>query len=459
MRLLVIGGGITGLAAAWEASRGADGPVEVLLVEAGARFGGKIHTEVVDRLLIEHGPDSFVSYRPAAQQLATEVGLGEDIISTAGTRKVYLRTRGRLEPIPDGMGMVLPTRLGPFVTTKVLSPLDKARAGLDLFQPRRLRPGQDVAIGTFLRQRLGSGVVQRFADPMVGGIYGASVDELSLDAVLPSLRADETTHRSLILASLAAGRARKASGRGPGSPFRTLRNGLGSLVDALVERLTAAGAELRLNTSVERVSPTSGGGIEAALSDGSTESATAVVFAGGAGSSARLLGGAAPQAAAALGAVPLTSSTVVNLAYPAEAFAEPVDSHGWLEADPLTVSGVTISSTKWAGRAPGDLVLIRAFLPGRRNPSSVDDFLLDDVQHYLADVLGIEDEPVATRLTRWDGVMPKYTLGHLDRVATAETGLRQLPAWRIAGSALHGVGVPECIADGRRQARLALGRE
>lgn len=460
MRLLVIGGGITGLAAAWEAIHPSDDapPAEVLLVEASDHFGGKIHTERVDGLLIEHGPDSFVSYRPAAQQLATEVGLGEDIISTAGTRKVYLRSRGKLEPIPDGMGMVLPTRLWPFVTTKILSPTDKLRAGLDLLRPRQLAPDTDVAIGQFLRRRLGAGVVQRFADPMVGGIYGASVDELSLNAVLPSLRADEAAHRSLILASLAAGRARKASGRGSGSPFRTLRGGLGSLVDATVARLDRDGAQLRLGTSVESLAPAADGGVTAVLSDGTTETASAVVLAGGVSSSAVLLQAAAPKAAAAVGAVPLTSSNVVNLAYPAEAFSGPVEGHGWLEADPLTVSGVTISSAKWDGRAPHGTVLIRAFLPGRRNPSTVDDFLIDDVQHYVSDVLGAEEEPIATRLARWDQVMPKYTLGHLDRVAAAAEGLRDLPAWRIAGSALHGVGVPECVADGRKQAQLALSR-
>lgn len=458
MRLLVIGGGITGLAAAWEATHPSDGtpPAEVLLVEAGDRFGGKIHTERADGLLIEHGPDSFVSYRPAAQQLATELGLGEDIISTAGARKVFLRSRGKLEPIPDGMGMVLPTKLWPFATTKILSPADKLRAGLDLLQPRQLKAETDVTIGHFLRRRLGPGVVQRFADPMVGGIYGASVDELSLNAVLPSLRADETAHRSLILASLAAGRARKASGRGPGSPFRTLRGGLGSLIDALVEQLGQAGTDLRLGTTVESVRPNADGGVTAALSDGTTETASAVVLAGGVSSSAALLAAVAPESASAVAGIPLTSSNVVNLAYPETAFGGPVDSHGWLEADPLTVSGVTISSTKWDGRAPNGMVLIRAFLPGRRNPSTVDEFLIDDVRHYVAAVLGAEDEPVTTRLTRWDQVMPKYTLGHLDRVRAADEGLSELPAWRIAGSALHGVGVPECVADGRKQAKLAL---
>lgn len=461
MRLLVVGGGITGLAAAWEAVRGSDGraPAEVLLVEASDRLGGKLHTEVAGDLLIEHGPDSFVSYRPAALKLAEEVGLADDVIGTSGSRLVYLRSRGRLRPLPSGMGMVLPTRLGPFVTTGILSPADKLRAGLDLVLPRQLRDGEDVAIGTFLRARLGGGIVRRFADPMVGGIYGAGVDELSLDAVLPSLRADEAAHRSLMLAALATGRKARAGARGPGSPFRTLRGGLGSLVDALAGRLAEAGVDVRLNTSVSELRP-SGAGLEAVLGDGSTEAVDAVVLAGGVASSAALLASPAPEAAHALAEVPLATSTVVTLAYSAESFPEPLNSHGWLEAEPAPISGITVSSAKWAGRAPDDTVLIRAFVPERLGEAAhaPDAVLLDRVVGHLADVLGVRGAPALSRVARWKAVMPKYTVGHLGRVAAVDAGLAHLPAWRVAGSALRGVGVPDCVADGRRQAGLALDR-
>ncbi len=459
MRLLIIGGGITGLAAAWEAIRGTGerGPVEVLLVEAADRFGGKVHTEAAEGLVIEHGPDSFVAYRPAALQLAAELGLAGDVISTSGTRTVYLRSRGRLLPLPSGMGMVLPSRIGPFVTTGILSPADKLRAGLDLLLPRRLVAGKDVAIGAFLRARLGGGIVRRFADPMVGGIYGASVDELSLDAVLPSLRADEAAHRSLMLAAIAQGRKARAAGRGPGSPFRTLRRGLGSLVDALVAQLEAAGADLRLGSRVLSIRA-EGNGSEAVLDDGSVEPVDAVVLAGGVAGSAALLAEPAPAAASALDQVPLATSTVVTLAYPAAAFADPVTSHGWLEADPAPVSGITVSSAKWSDRAPEDTVLIRAFVPERLGPiaSAGDGELLAAVTRHVGVVLGATADPTLTRIARWPAMMPKYTVGHLGRVAAADIGLAHLPGWRLAGSALRGVGIPDCIADGRRQAGLAL---
>ncbi|HEY3407622.1 MAG TPA: protoporphyrinogen oxidase [Propionicimonas sp.] len=457
MRLLIVGGGITGLAAAWEAVRSSAGPVEVLLVEASGRFGGKVHTERTDGLLIEHGPDSFVAYRPAALQLADELGLSGDVISTSGTRTVHLRARGRLQPMPAGMGMVLPSRLWPFVTTGILSPSDKLRAGVDLVLPRRLVAGEDISIGAFLRARLGAGIVRRFADPMIGGIYGAGVDELSLDAVLPSLRADEKAHRSLMLAAIAQGRAARAGGRGPGSPFRTFAGGLGSLVDALVDQLVSAGADLRLHTRVTDLLP-AGDGALAVLDDGSTEPVDAVILAGGVTSSTGLLAEAAPESSAALSRIPLATSTVVTLAYPVAAFRTPVTSHGWLEADPAPISGITVSSAKWAGRAGADTVLIRAFVPERLGPIAMagDDALLAAVTGHLADVLGTTEQPGVVRIARWPAMMPKYVVGHLDTVAAADAGLAHLPNWRLAGSAVRGVGVPDCIADGRRQAALAL---
>ena len=358
------------------------------------------------------------------------------------------------------MGMVLPTRMVPFVTTPILTWRHKARAGLDLVLPRRLG-ATDTSAGAFLRARLGDGVVDRFAQPLIGGIYGAGIDELSLDAVLPTLRASEQEHRSLMVASLAQGRdarrrARASGAPTPGSPFRSLRTGLGALPERLAADVRAGGADVRLATRVERLD-TDSTGTAATFSDGSVERFDAVILAVGAAAMADLVESRAPAAAVALRTIPHSTTTVVTLAYPHAAFDSVPTSQGWLEAGEAPISGVTISSNKWAGRAPEGVVLLRAFVPQRRGPLAMapDDEILRVVTSHVAGVLGIGGQPVLTRVTRWTHAMPTYTVGHLDRVAAVESALADVPGWYPAGSALHGVGVPECIADGRRVAREA----
>lgn len=459
MRLLVVGGGITGLAAAWEASqRGAD----VVVCEAADRFGGKVWTEEVDGALVDLGPDSVVAYRPAGMTLARELGFGNDMIAPRPGRRVSLHARGKMRPVPDGMGMVLPTKILPFVTTGVLSWPDKLRAALDVVLPRQLGKA-DTSIGWLLRRRLGGGIVTRFADPMVGGIYGCSVDELSLDAVLPSLRKNEDDDRSLMLASIKAGRASrttKGATAGPSSPFRTPRSGMGTYVTELVRQLGERGADLRPRTRVEALTYADGMTTATLSRDGSTsqESFDGVVLAGGVTSSRDLLQRDFPRASRALGEIPLASTSVLTFAWDADAFPEPVRTQGWLEAQAAPISGVTVSSVKYDGRAPRGTVLVRAFVPERIGPlcHADDTELYAMVTPWVQRYLGAMIPPRWTRVTRYDGVMPTYTVGHPGRVAVVESALSDRPRWRVAGSALHGVGVPDCIADGRAQAAAVL---
>jgi len=433
LKLLVVGGGITGLAGALEASRAG---MDVTLVEASDRLGGKVWTETSDGFVIEHGPDSVINYRGEALHMARELGLADRIEEVASSRMVYMRSGGKLRPLPASMGIILPARLMPFVTTGILSPTDKLRAGFDLILPRKLVPGEDMSIGEFLKYRLGPAMVRKFADPLVGGIYGASVDDLSLDAVLPSLRQNEEAHRALLLA------ARASRPRGPqkkgASPFRSLRGGMGTLIDAAHKAARESGVKIVLGESVEP-------GI---LS--STEY-DHVLLAGGVGSSATLLKDHSPRASQILGQTPLSSSTVVTLAYTQEQVGTGAASHGWLEAQAAPVSGITVSSAKWAQRAPEGTVLIRAFVPARLGAIAQvpDQELLAAIQDHLRDVMGVRGEPSMTRITRWAQVMPTYTVGHLNRVEAIEKALESTP-WRVAGSAIHGVGLPDCIGSARR---------
>jgi oxygen-dependent protoporphyrinogen oxidase len=456
MAVVVAGGGITGLAAAWElASAG----IPVDLYEASDRLGGKIRTESIDGFLVEDGPDSFISYRPAAAVLARELGLGGEIIGTTDPRTVHIRTGGRFVPLPDGIGLVLPTRMAPFLLTGLFSPLEKLAMARDLVLPRS--PAADISIGRFLRRRLGSALVARLGDPLIGGIYGASVDELSLDAVVPQLRTAEREHRSLLLASLAQGRARAratAAGNPPpkGSPFLSFRGGMGALVKALAGRLAAdPNVRIRLGVGVADLSRAAGG-LSVRLSDGSTVRADACVLAGPACASIEALAELAPAAAAALAGIPHGSTAVVSLAYRADQLPGR-QGHGFLVArdEPLAFSACTWSSAKWAGRAPDGWVLARAFL-GVRSPGLLDgpdDEVAAAVHADLARIAGIAGSPAFSRVARWADAMPRYTLGHLGRVAALDEAMRALPEVAVVGAALRGVGVPDCVDQGRAAAR------
>jgi oxygen-dependent protoporphyrinogen oxidase len=468
MAVVVAGGGITGLAAAWELARAG---IAVELYEASDRIGGKIRTERVDGFLVEDGPDSFISYRPAATALARELGLGGEIIGTTNPRVVHIRTGGRFVPLPEGIGLVLPTRMRPFVTTRLFSPLEKLAMARDLLLPRT-PAAEEVSIGGFLRRRLGAALVERLADPLIGGIYGASVDELSLDAVLPQLRAAERDHRSLLLASLAQGRNRAravAAGSaltgstagarttaGAGSPFLSLRDGMGSLIDRLAARLAQdSNVRIRLGLGVAEVWR-SNGALAVRLTDGATVRADAVVLAGPARASASALAHLAPATATALNGVQHGSTAVVSLGYRADQLAGP-SGHGFLVArdEPLAFGACTWSSSKWASRAPDGMVLARAFL-GERSPALLgrpDDEVAATIHADLARVAGIWGTPVMSRVARWTNAMPRYTIGHLGRVAALEEALRAVPNVAVAGAAVRGVGVPDCVEQGRTAAR------
>ena len=462
MTVLVVGGGITGLTSAY--ALGMAG-IATLLLEDSPRLGGKVRTEAVDGFVIEHGPDSFVSYRPAALQLARELGLGDAIVRPQEPRTVFIRTNGRSLRFPDGMGLVLPTKFRPFLASELFSPIEKLRMGLDLVLPRDQAEG-DVGVGPFLRRRLGDALVDRLAGPLIGGVYGTAIDELSLDAVVPQLRESERRHRSLLLASLADARVRTraakaataAGGRPPAppSPFVALAGGSQQLVDALIAAIRSMpSVQIREKTAVDAIE-VHRTGVTLGLRGGERVRAEAVVLAVPAPVAAALLAPAAPEAARHLLAIPHGTTAVVNLAYGADQLPEGLAGHGFLvaEDEPLTISACTLSSNKWAGRAPDGSLLVRAFVGDARpgGHALTDEALAAAVHTDVAGVLAIRGLPTLTRVARYPGAMPRYTVGHLDRVAAAEAALARFPALRLAGGAYRGVGLPDCIAQGHTAA-------
>ena len=454
MRVLVVGGGITGLTAAYTLGRAG---IPTTLLEASGRLGGKLRTERVDGFLVEAGPDSFVSCRPAALELAHELGLRDAIVRPREPRVVQIRTGGRFVPLPQEMGLVLPTRLRPFVTTPLFAPREKLRMGLDLVLPRDDLTC-DVGVGAHLRRRLGAALVDRLAGPLLGGVYGTSIDELSLLAVVPQLRDAERAHRSLLLASLAAGRARR---HGDGSPFVTLAGGMGQLVDALVGALQqAADVEIRPRTALralERRRPDRP--LEALLATGERLRPDVVILTTPGPEAARLIEGVATNVATTLRPIPHGTTAVVSLGYRTAQFAAPPADHGFLVAagEPLLIDACTISSAKWPGRAPEETVLVRAFVGSRsgRAASMSDAALVAAAIRDVATTLGARGDPLLVRLARWTSQMPQYTVGHLDRVAAVFAGLADTPSLILAGAPYQGVGIPDCVAQGRAAATRA----
>jgi oxygen-dependent protoporphyrinogen oxidase len=459
--VLVVGGGITGLASAY--ALGVAG-IPTLLVEGSRRLGGKVRTEAVDGFVIEHGPDSFVSYRPAGVQLCRELGLGDEVVRPQEPRVVFIRAGGRFRRFPDGMGLVLPTKFRPFLMSDLFSPLAKARMGLDLLLPRDGTEG-DVAVGPFLRRRLGNALVERLAGPLIGGVYGTPIDELSLDAVVPQLRESERRHRSLLLAALADARARTRAARAggaasagpPPSPFVTLAGGTQQLVEALVGALRAMPhVGIRTHCLVEGLE-LDGSRTRVRFCGGERMAPEATILATPARVTADLLESGASHAATHLRSIPHGATAVVNLAYGDDQLPDDLIGHGFLVADDeaLTISAATLSSRKWAGRAPDGTLLVRAFIgDARRAAHGLTDAQLVEAAHRdIAGALGIRGEPLLRRVARYPAAMPHYTVGHLDRVAAAEAALAPFPALRIAGGAYRGVGLPDCIAQGRAAAQ------
>lgn len=443
MRVLVAGGGITGLAAAHAlVKRG----VDVAIAERSQALGGKIATERVDGLLIEHGPDSFLTLRPAGLALSAELGLADEIAAPLAPDTVYVWHGSRLVPIPAGTGFGLPTRFRPFIASPLFSPLEKLRAAMEPMVA--VGAGEvDVSIGAFLRRRFGDAAVDRLAGPLISAIYGADVDELSLDALMPRLREAERRHGSLVRAGLAARRTARAPA---GPALVTLRRGMASLVEAIVPRL--GGTEVMLGAELVRIERAASRYV-ARFADGSHGDADAIVLATPAPAAARALGHLAPAAADALAGITYRSTVAITLAYEREQLARPLVGHGFVVPDgALPIAACTWSSTKWPGRVADGAVLVRATVRSEDLLARSDAELVAIAGGVLARTIGTRGGPIVSRVTRWPGAMPRYTVGHLERLAHVAAAVQPFPGLILAGAAYRGSGIPDCIAQGQAAA-------
>jgi oxygen-dependent protoporphyrinogen oxidase len=481
-RVVVVGGGITGLATAFTLVRRYP-TLQVVLLEARRRLGGNIVTEERDGFLLDGGPDSFVRTKPDAVELIREVGLGDDLV-TPESRRVYVVHHGRLELMPAGLALAVPTRLGPMVKTPLLSMGSKLRMLSDLCLPRGWRAPTDASLDEsvegFITRRFGRGAALQLVGPLLGGIYAGDIARLSMRSTFPQLVELQEKHGSLIRGLFHAQRARaehaaranpnaatapqhgsllswlRREGDAP-SPFYSLRRGMGSLIQALAEALgpdvVCTGVPVR---RIER-------GTDAAapwrvLVEGmDSVTADAIVLASPAHVAAGLVADEALQAE--LEAIPYVSTATVFLACRRSEVQSPLDGVGFIvpegEAKILAATWVT---SKWAGRAPGDGVLMRGFVGGARAEVPVEDVsdedLVELVRAEMERLQGPLGVPLFSRVYRYPRSNPQPVLGHDERLTRIRSRLDGLPGLHVAGAAYEGVGIPDCV----RQARDAAER-
>jgi oxygen-dependent protoporphyrinogen oxidase len=465
MRLIVVGGGISGLAAAHRAvelaqERGR--PLALTLLEGADRLGGTIQSERRDGFLVECGPDSFLSEKPWALALCRRLGVEDRLIGTDDRfRRVFVVFGGRLHPLPDGFQLLAPTRLGPFLTSSLFSWPGKLRMALDLLRPRGGYP--DESLGAFVRRRLGREALERAAQPLVAGIYTADPDELSLGATMPRFIEMERRERSVILALWRA--AHRAPARHAGtsgarwSLFVTFAAGMEELIRRLADRLPPGAVHLKERAiAVAR----DGDGWRVTSASGAVFSGDALILAPEAYQAARLLRYVDPGLAHLLEGIPYASSATVTLAYRRAHIRHPLDGFGFVvpQVEGRPVIAATFSSVKYPGRAPEGHALLRVFMGGALNESAIegdDAALIETARGQLGELLGATGTPLFTRVARYPRAMPQYHVGHAARAEAIEQAVARLPGLRLAGGAYRGVGIADCVRSGEGAAEGVLG--
>jgi oxygen-dependent protoporphyrinogen oxidase len=451
-QVVIVGGGISGLSAAYYLQR-ARSDLSITLVEARDRLGGVITTLRRDGFVMEGGPDSFIIQKPWALQLCHDLGIEKRLIApNPANRKVYVLSGGRLQTLPPGLMMGAPTRLAPFLKTPLISWRGKIRMAMDLILPRGSE-SQDESLGSFIRRRVGREALDKIANPIFGGIHVADADRLSLVSTFPRLKDLERRHRSLILGM----RRESAGGNGEGnSPFRTLQSGMDELVDSMTAALR--GVELHRACPVKAV--------DRALlvsTDSGVLQADAVIVAMPPAAAVPILQESFPDLAAALAEIPSVSTATVSLAYRDPRAAVEMDATGFVIArgENRRILACTWSSRKFAARAPEKDLLLRCFLGGENGDAVLrepDATLVAVAQEELAELMGLREEPIFSAVWRWERANPILEVGHPARLKRIQKALETSRNLFVTGSGIQGVGIPDCVRDAKNVARQAADR-
>jgi oxygen-dependent protoporphyrinogen oxidase len=457
-RIAIIGGGISGLSAAFflEQRRLAGMPLEYVLFEASPRLGGVILTERVGDCLVESGPDSFLTEKPETSDLCRDLGIADQLVgSNDSQRKTFILVNGKLIAMPDGLAFMIPTKILPAVLSPLFSWHTKLKMAREWFHPP-LEVNNDESVASFVERHYGKEMVHRLADPLLSGVYGGDASQLSMKAVLPRFAEMQRRHGSLGKATIK--NRSQAIKKDPRPIFTSLKDGMQQLVDSIVLRIPAS--HIHSIAPIKSLGPVDDGW---RLSrEGETERFDSVILAVPSYVAAKLLNDTGTNLASELRNIQYSSSVTIALSFDRKVRALLPSGFGYLvpRGEGKRVLAVTFVHNKFPHRTAEDRALLRCFLGGTRDEQILelpDDEILRIVAKELREVLGIETEPDFARVYKWKAAMAQYNVGHLERLQRIE-GLRtQLSGLFFAGNAYNGIGVPDCVRSGQQAASQAIG--
>jgi oxygen-dependent protoporphyrinogen oxidase len=471
-RAVIIGGGVSGLSAAYylhrEVIRSGD-DIEVTLVEKDKRFGGCIVTEKADGFIIEGGPDCFLSEKPWALQLCEDLGLGDRLLCTNDeNRKVFILSRGKLHALPEGFMLMIPTSFTPFLKSSLISLRGKFRMAMDLFLPRK-RSDEEESLAQFVRRRLGDEALEKIAEPLVAGIHAGTPETMSIKSTFPRFIQLEEQYRSLIMGMLARKRMARDFAQRRSGPERTmfmsLIEGMMELTDALKARLNER--SLLSDRKVSRINlirdidPSHDSIYEVHMEGNESLRADCVILATPVYITAELLQDLDGTLSDVLLSIPCVSTATISLAYRGGEIHHPLDGFGFVipRTEKRKIMASTWTSVKFSHRSPPDAILLRAFVGGAQNEELLemdDGKIIDMARKELVDIMGITADPILTRIYRWNKSMPQYKVGHAETLGRLEERLLRYPGLYLTGCAYRGIGISDCIHDGKLMAENAL---
>ena len=457
MRVAIVGGGISGLTTAYflQEAKKSGVNIECTVIESASKLGGNIQTENTEGFVIEAGPDSFLTLKPQALDLCEKLGLSDKLVGPNPARsKVYVLVGGKLRTLPEGLTSGVPTKIKPFLASKLISPWGKLRMLFEVLVSRR-KDQSDESLANFIKRRLGTEALRKIAEPLMAGIYAGDAESLSMKTNFPQLQKLEQEHRSLILGMMSSKRHTTPHNVAPHKPmFMTIKGGLHVMVDALISQL--GNSTVMTQTRLVKLKRPSSGekGYNLEFNNGRSIEADCVVLATPAYATADILDELSPLASSILRTIPYVSTATVALVYNTASVPNVLDGSGFVVApmDRRKITACTWVSSKWPTHAPSERVLVRGFV-GRAGDEEIlrksDEEIIRIIESELGVILGISASPLLKRINRFERGLPQYNLGHVEKLAKLDEALQSLPGVFLVGAAYRGVGLPDCVRQGQ----------